>query len=167
MVEFFLVHCIRTVRSIFDSDPRNAAEHAILNSLAARSQHERMTTCTKGVTNTHTHENTKTRTNKHPNNPRGVICRTYSYAFVILFQTYVMRYLLYSAMYRASVHNVRVGCYPPSPRSCLFFFTPGRRWVEKPLPHSFEPRFESRRPDAAKRRLALGVYRHPITTGPH
>ena len=35
--------------------------------------------------------------------------------------------------------------------------TPGRRWVEKPLPHSFEPRFESRRPDAAKRRLALGV----------
>ena len=38
-----------------------------------------------------------------------------------------------------------------------FFFTPGRRWVEKPLPHSFEPRFESRRPDAAKRRLALGV----------
>ena len=39
----------------------------------------------------------------------------------------------------------------------LFFFTPGRRWVGKPLPHSFEPRFESRRPDAAKWRLALGV----------
>ena len=38
-----------------------------------------------------------------------------------------------------------------------FFFTPGRRWVEKPLLHSFEPRFESRRPDIAKRRLALGV----------
>ena len=41
--------------------------------------------------------------------------------------------------------------------SVVIFFTPGRRWVEKPLPHSFEPRFESRRPDAAKRRLALGV----------
>ena len=43
------------------------------------------------------------------------------------------------------------------PRGNHFFFTPGRRWVEKPLPHSFEPRFESRRPDATKWRLALGV----------
>ena len=40
----------------------------------------------------------------------------------------------------------------------LFLFTPGRRWVEKPLPHSFEPRFESsQRPGFTERRLALGV----------
>ena len=41
---------------------------------------------------------------------------------------------------------------------CRYFFHPReRRCVEKPLTHSFEPRFESRKPDAAKRRLALGV----------
>ena len=30
------------------------------------------------------------------------------------------------------------------------FFTAGRRWVEKPLARSFEPRFESRRQGSAE-----------------
>ena len=40
----------------------------------------------------------------------------------------------------------------------LFFSPPGEGGSKNPLPHSFEPRFESRRPDAAKWRLALGLY---------
>ena len=51
-------------------------------------------------------------------------------------------------------------------RLIILFFTPGRRWpVEKPLPHSFDPKFESRRLDAAKRRLAPNHDRTPMSQG--
>ena len=42
--------------------------------------------------------------------------------------------------------------------SLVLFFHPREKVGRKTLPHSFaEPSFESRRPDAAKLRLALGV----------